>query len=203
LIYAGAPGGRSFRAVDGTLADWFVREILPHEAALTRYISRVWRNPGDVHDIRHDAYVRVFEAARKERPHSPKSFLFATARHLMTDRARRNRIVPIDLLEDLDSLNVLVDEVSPERRASARQQLMRMLAAFNRIPARCREVVWMQRVEGLAQKEIAVRLGIAKGTVEKHAFVGIRLLAEFFYGGAPAGSAEEEATCHDEVRHGK
>jgi RNA polymerase sigma-70 factor (ECF subfamily) len=189
--------------MDDTPSDWFVREILPHEAALIRYLRRVWPNPADVPDIQHDAYIRVYEAAIKDRPRSPKSFLFATARHLMADRARRNRIVSIDLLEDLDSLNVLVDDVSPERRTSARQQLTRLTAAFNRIPEKCREVVWMQRVEGLAHKEIAARLGIAKGTVEKQAFIGIRLLAEYFYGDGGEESEDGDRSSENEANHGK
>jgi DNA-directed RNA polymerase specialized sigma24 family protein len=41
-------------------------------------------------------------------------------------------------------------KMSPERRTSGRQQLMHLTAAFNRMPAKCREVVWLQRVEGLA-----------------------------------------------------
>jgi len=187
-----------------TPSDWFVRKILPHEAALTRYLRRVWPHPADVPDLCHDAYIRVYEAALKDRPRSPKSFLFATARHIMADRARRHRIVSIDLLEDLDSLNVLVDDVSPERRTSGRQQLVRLTAAFNRIPAKCREVVWMQRVEGLAHKEIAARLGIAKGTVEKHAFLGIRLLAEFFHGDSGQAASEDGVRdSEEEVFHGK
>src|ERR1044071_9221023 len=117
-----------------TPSDWFVREILSHEAALPRYIQRLWPNPADVLDLRHDAYIKVYEAALKDRPHSPKSFLFATARNVMADRARRHRIVSIDLMEDLDSLNVWIDEMSPERRAIGRQQLMRLTTAFNRIP---------------------------------------------------------------------
>ncbi len=88
----------------------------------------------------------------------------------------------MDLVEDLDALNVLVDETSPERRASGRQQLLRLTAAFNRLPPRCREVVWLQRVDGLPLKEIAARLGIALGTAEKHAFSGMRLLADYYYG---------------------
>lgn len=163
-------------------SDWFVRDILCHEAALTRFIARAWPHPADVLDIRHDAYIRVFEAALKSRPHSPKSFLFTTARNVMADRARRLRIVSMDLVEDLDALNVLVDETSPERRASGRQQLLRLTAAFNRLPPRCREVVWLQRVDGLPLKEIAARLGIALGTAEKHAFSGMRLLADYYYG---------------------
>src|SRR5687767_8924837 len=109
--------------MDESLADWFTREILPHEAALVRFLRRVWPISGDIHDLRQEVYARVLEAAAQSRPHSPKSFLFTITRHLLTDRARRSRIVSIDLLGDLENLNVLVDEVSPERQASARQQL--------------------------------------------------------------------------------
>ncbi len=184
--------------------DWFVREILCHEAVLTRFIRRVWPNSNDVRDLCHDTYLRVFEAAAKARPQSPKFFLFATARHLMADRARRSRIVSIDLVEDLDALNVLVEEVSPERRLSARQQLLHLSTAFNGLPDKCREVVWLQRVEGLSQQEIGARLGIAVGTVQKHALKGIRLLAEMFYGGAgPGGMHAGEWSSESESNHGK
>jgi RNA polymerase sigma-70 factor (ECF subfamily) len=161
-----------------TLDDWFVREVLPHEAALLRYLARVWPNRADIHDIRHDAYVRILEGAHRLRPTAPKSLLFTTARHLMIDRARRNRIVPIDLLEDLDSLNVLVDEVTPERRASIRQQLVNVTRAVNQLPEKCREVLWLRRVESLSQKEIAAKLGVSEGTVEKHVMRAARLLVD-------------------------
>lgn len=160
------------------LDDWFVREVLPHEAALMRYLARAWPNQADIHDIRHDAYVRILEAAHRLRPTAPKSLLFTTARNLMIDRARRNRIVPIDLREELDSLNVLVDEVTPERRASIRQQLVRVTDALNRLPERCREVLWLRRVEEKSQKETAAKLGITEGTVEKHLARAAQLLAD-------------------------
>lgn len=165
-----------------SLEEWFRREILPHEAALLRFLSRKWRHQADVHDMRHDIYVRVLEAAESARPVSPKSFLFSVARNLIIDRARRDRIVAIDLLEDVDVLNVLIDEVSPERRATGRQQLQNLAALFQKLPERCREVVWMRRVEDLPQREIAGRLGIAEGTVEKHLVRGIRMLADALYG---------------------
>ncbi len=165
-----------------TTDDWFVREVLPHEPALLRYLARMWPNPADIQDIRHDAYVRILEAADRLRPTAPKSLLFTTARNLMIDRARRNRVVPIDLRADLDSLNVLVDDVTPERQASIRQQLVTVTRAFNRLPAKCREALWLRRVEGLSQRGIAARLGVSEGTVEKQLARAVRLLAELLSG---------------------
>lgn len=187
-----------------TLDDWFVREVLPHEPALLRYLARAWPNPADIHDIRHDAYVRILEATDRLRPSAPKSLLFTTARNLMIDRARRNRIVPIDLVEDLGSLNVLVDEVTPERRASIRQQLANVTQAVNRLPEKCREVLWLRRVENLSQKEIAAKLGVSEGTVEKHLMRAARLLGDLLsVSDAPERRMDEARRSRDDTRHGK
>jgi len=99
--------------VEDTLEDWFRREILPHEAALMRFIARKSTNANDAQDIRHDIYIRILEAAERSRPSSPKAFLFSVTRNLLIDRARRDRIVAIDLLEDMDTLRVLIDDVTP------------------------------------------------------------------------------------------
>jgi len=190
--------------VNDSLEEWFGREILPHEPALVRFLSRKWANAADVQDIRHDIYIRVLEAAERERPSLPKAYLFSVARHILVDRVRRDRIVAIDLLEDLDSLNVLIDEATPERREMARQQLQRLSALIQRLPARCREVVWMRRVEDLPQKAIAERLGIAEATVEKHLVRGIRLLADALYGTERnQDTGSERQTAVIKPNHGK
>ena len=160
------------------LDNWFVREVLAHEAALMRYLARVWPDRSEREDIRHDAYVRILESAHRLRPTAPKSLLFSIARNLMVDRVRRNRVVSIDLIEDLDAINVLVDEITPERRASIHQQMTRVTAAINRLPNRCQAVFWLRRIENLSQKEIAVLVGISEGTVEKHMVRAVRLLAD-------------------------
>jgi RNA polymerase sigma-70 factor (ECF subfamily) len=190
--------------MDVALEDWFAREILSHEAALTRYIAHVWANPSDVQDLRQEVYTKVLEAAEKARPLAPRFFMFTLAKNLMIDRARRNRIVPIDLLQDVDSLNVLIDEVSPERRAGSFQQLAKLVEAFDRLPPRCREVVWLRKIEDVPQKTIAERLKIAEGTVELHLVRGMKLLTQFFYGGATGGeSAVANKRSQDESQHGK
>lgn len=171
-----------YGAAMSALDDWFAREILVHEQALVRYLLRAWSRPEEVHDLRQDTYVRVYEAAARALPTAPKAFLFTTARHLMTDRLRRARVVSIETMGDLDALNVLVDENTPERRLDARQVLRRLAEAFDRLPDRCRQVVWLRRVEELSQKEVAARLGISEKTVEKQVAKGARLIADYFHG---------------------
>ena len=163
--------------------DWFVREVLVHERALTLFLQRAWPHRDEWHDLRQEVYARVYEAAGRVRPDAPKAFLFTTARHLMTDRLRRSRVVSIEPVGDFERLLVLVDDVSPERWCGGRQALMRLAGAFDQLPDRCREVVWLRRVEELSQKDVAVRLGISEKTVEKHIAKGMRLLAEHLFGG--------------------
>jgi RNA polymerase sigma factor (sigma-70 family) len=178
--------------MDESLDAWFKREILAHETALVRYLLRTWPNRQEVYDLRQDTYVRVYEAAAKSRPMSPKSFLFATARNLMADHIRRRRIVAIDAVGDVDALNVLIDTISSEHRASAYEDLRCLAEAFDRLPPKCREAVWMRRVDDLRQKEVATRLGISQKTVEKHVMKGMKLLAAAMFRSDGGDAAEEE-----------
>lgn len=164
------------------LDDWFVREILVHEDALTRFLFRTWRHPDDIQELRQEIYVRVYQAAQTSRPTAPKSFLFTTARNLMTDRVRRARIVSIEAVGDIESLNVLMENDTPERRLSSRQELRRLAEAFDRLPDRCREIFWLCRVEERPQKEVAAQLGISRKAVEKQVAKGIRRIAEYYFG---------------------
>lgn len=169
------------------LDDWFVREVLVHERALTQYLQRCWPRVDEVHDLRQEVYARVYEAAAGHRPTAPKAFVFTTARHLLADRARRGRVVSIEAVGDFEPSNVyLIDEATPERWMGARQALRRLAEALDHLPDRCREVVWLRRVEELPQKDVAQRLGISARTVEKHLAKGMRLIADQLYGGAQA-----------------
>lgn len=159
------------------LDQWFAREILAHEQSLMRYLARVWPNREEISDLRQEIYANVLESAMHAIPVAPKAFLFTSARHLMTDRLRRSRIIFIGTRGDLDALNVLVDDLSPEQRLTALQELGRLADAFDALPPKCREVTWLRKVEQLPQKEVAARLGIREKAVEKQVSRGMRLLA--------------------------
>jgi RNA polymerase sigma factor (sigma-70 family) len=189
---------------NSSLDRWFAAEILPHEASLVRYLTRVWPNRSEVPDLRQETYVRVYEGSAKTRPTSPKSFLFATARNLMADRVRRERIVSIDYTQDLDSLSALVDEISPERSLSARDELRRLGDALDGLSDNCRAVIWLRRVEGLTQREAAERLGMREGTLESHLSRGLRALATAVFGNGMTRDTRDGAGESDiETEHGQ
>ena len=166
------------------LDHWFATEVLPHEGLLQRYLMRVWRNPSEVADLIQEAYVRVYERAREQRPQEPKAFLFATARNLMTDHLRRSRVVSIDTVQEVECIEALIDEISPERQLSARQDLGRLAQAFDSLSDKCRDVIWFRRVEGLSQRETAIRMGLKEEAIESQLARGIRTLARAIFGNA-------------------
>src|SRR3546814_18975216 len=145
--------------MDDSLDDWFAREILVHEGALESFLRRAWPNRDEIHDLRQEAYVRVYEAAARSRPTTPRAFLFTTARHLVTDRLRRGRVVSIDPVGEPAALNVVFDAASPARRLAAHQNLHTLGAAFARVPPRCRRVDVVGRGDDLPQRERGSRPG--------------------------------------------
>lgn len=176
--------------MEESLDAWFAREVLKHEDALMRFLHRNWRDHDEVPDLRQDIYVRIYKSAARRLPDSPKSFLFTTARNLLADRARRQRIVSITAVGDMERLNVLKDELAPERHLAGRQALERLARALDSLPDRCREVVWLRRVKDMPQKQIAKRLGISEKTVEKHIAKGVRRMTDHFYAAPGSGDGQ-------------
>jgi RNA polymerase sigma factor (sigma-70 family) len=175
------------------LDKWFISEVLPYEASLTLYLMRVWRDPAEIPDLRQEIYIRVYESAMRVRPSEPRRFLFVTARNLLADRMRRRRVVSIDSTRDLETLNVLVDEISPEQRINARQELRHLANAFNTLSDNHREVVWLCRVEGLSQRETAQRLGLPIKAVESRLARGVRALARAVFGRIEESKVKDSA----------
>jgi RNA polymerase sigma factor (sigma-70 family) len=189
--------------MDEALDTWFKREVVVHDEALTRYLRRSWPYPDDIHDLRQETYARMYESARTHVPTAAKPFIFAIARRLMVDRIRRRRIVAIDSVGDLSVLNVLVDDVSPERDAAAHQELRQLAEALDELPPKCREVVWMRRIDDLSQKEVAARLGLSEKTVEKHIMKGMKRLTDAVFGSSEIEEEGQTSTPDEGRAHGR
>lgn len=172
--------------------DWFVENVLVFEPELTGYLRKNWKNQSDVAGLRQEVYVRVFQSALKKLPTHCRSFLFATARNLLIDRARRATVVSIDTVADLEQLAVPSEQPTADEIVSFRQEVISLKRALSSLPPRCRKIVEMRKIEGLPQRQVATSLGITQGTVEKQLSKGIRLLANELYG--KGGGFEDTGT---------
>ena len=161
---------------------WFVREVLPLEAALTQYLRRHANDKAAIDDLCQEVYARVYEAACRQIPHPAKPFVFATARNLLIDHVRREQVISIEAVADLDTLNVALDEPGAERSVIAREELRRLQTALDRLPRRAREAVVLKQIEGLSRREVSMRMGVSEDTVKRHIANGMFALADFLFG---------------------
>jgi RNA polymerase sigma-70 factor (ECF subfamily) len=184
--FDGADARRAGKVVTSSQARaWFVREVLPLEAMLMRFLAKNWRNKFDLEDFRQEIYAQVLDAAEDSIPDQTKPFVFSVARNLLIDRFRKEQIVPIEAVAELDTLKVPSDEPGPERSAVSRDHLRRLQLGIEQLPPRCREAVVLKRIEGLSRREIAERMNIAEQTVSEYIAYGMRILADVTYGEAP------------------
>lgn len=163
---------------ESDVREWFVQEVLPLEGVIEGFLRRNWRDPDEVADLRQEVYARVFDACATFRPESTQAFLLTTARNLLIDRARRAQVVSFESYAEIEALPQSVEELGPERHVSARSALRVLQAALEKLPARCRQVIELRKIEELSQREVAARMGITEDTVERQVSKGVRALAD-------------------------
>ena len=164
---------------------WFIREVLPLEAMLMQFLRRNWRDRSDIEDIRQEIYVRVYKAAREKIPQSARAFVFTTARNHLINLARRENVIPIEAIADVEMLNIETENPSPDRSIVARQELRRLQDALDKLPRKHRQAIILGRIEGLMGKEIAARMGIAETTASQHLKLGLHALTDLFLRDSP------------------
>ena len=156
---------------------WVAKEVMPHEPAVRRWLARS-RVPFDqIDDFIQEAYCKLSALTSVEHIQRPDAYFFQTVRSLVTEKIRKARIVSIETFTEIESLPVLSDDPSPERIVAARRELAEVLRLIGELPARCRQVVRLRKIEGLSQKEISLRLGITETMVENDVVKGMRLIS--------------------------
>lgn len=158
---------------------WIADNVLTHEADLRRWLQRRRLLALEIDDIVQETYAILAGLASVEHVLNAKAYVFATAQSVVLRHVRRAKTVPIEAMRELESL-ADADELSPERQMAGRQELRRMAELIAALPDKCRQAVILRKVEGLSQKDIALRMGISENTVEKHVGKGVRLLMAAF-----------------------
>lgn len=105
-----------------------------------------------------------------------RAYLFASARNLAAEsrRSPKWRESADDAMQ-VESACEEHDAHSPESELRGKQAAEALLQAVAKLPPRCREAFILHKFDGLSYSEVAERMGISAGAVEKHM---MRALAE-------------------------
>lgn len=157
---------------------WFRESILPHEAKLRDYVRRIGRGRIDVDDLVHDTLVRLISTQNWRQVTQPAAFMRTTARNLVIDALRREKVVAIDMPGDLEGAGFVDQAPDAQRTLEAKQTLRRLAAVVAALPQQQRRVFTLRKVYGLSLGVIADRMGLSVSTVEKHLVRSLRTCSE-------------------------
>lgn len=121
-------------------------------------------------DVLHDALIRFAISSNVGRLEQPHAYLRTIVRNLLVDGYKdQSRFLPLED-EETGAIHELDHPVAPstEHLLDMQQRLSLLLNIIDHMPARCKEVFVLFRIEGLAQQEIAEKLGISVNMVQKH-----------------------------------
>jgi len=144
-----------------------------HRATVFTFLARLTGERPRAEDLLQETWLRVVAAAPRWEPRARfRTWLFAVARNLATDEARRarhRRAEPLDappgaalsLAERLPS-----EEPGPERAAASAELRPRLLAALAALPVEQREVFLLREQAGVPFADIAEITGVPLPTVK-------------------------------------
>jgi RNA polymerase sigma-70 factor (ECF subfamily) len=132
----------------------------------SRVLALSYRLLGDWHqaeDVSQETFLRLRQAAAKYEPTAQfTTWLYRIVHNLSLDQRRRTRNEPVSL----EALEADTEEAIPESPAERRELAEVVQAAVGQLSERQRQVIILQRYEGLSHDEIAEVTGWSKSAVE-------------------------------------
>ena len=154
---------------DILLQAYFDKRVL-----LQRYFAKVANDAAAAEDIVQDLYVRVSNMGDGQQIDDPTAFLFRMAHNIHRNQiraltnGRRRDTAWHDVSHEYSGADVVDDAPTAEDEIAGRQQLALVTAVLDELPEKTRAIFRLHKFDGVAQGEVASRLGISLSSVEKH-----------------------------------
>lgn len=200
MIHPEFGGGHIMTAQRDTIARWVASEILPHEAAVRRWLSRSWGPALDVDDVVQEAYCRIAALASVDHIENGRAYFFTTARSIAAGMFRRSKVAGAKAVTEIELCDVEDAYPRADRSVEARQELLRIDGLLSTFSLTCRRVIELRRFQGLSQRETAEHLGISEHSVENHVTRGIRRVMKVL-ADEDAAIDNREAASFDGIRN--
>ena len=157
-----------------------------YQRKLSRLISRLVRDPGEVEDVTQEAFVKAYRALPSFRGDSAfytwlyrigintaKNYLVALGR-----RAPTSTEVEAEEAEGYESGELLRDINTPESLLLTKEIGTTVNAAIESLPEELRSAIQLRELEGMSYEEIAKLMDCPIGTVRSRIFRAREAIAE-------------------------
>lgn len=143
---------------------------------LCGFANKFSNDPEEAREVVQEVFTKVWEGRDDIDPEeSLKAYIFKITRNICINKLRRKQ-VESKYIEIYKLVYVENREVSPYESLIADELNENINTALNKIPAKCRRVFDLSRVEGLKYSEIAVALHISVKTVEAQMSKALHIL---------------------------
>jgi RNA polymerase sigma-70 factor (ECF subfamily) len=161
----GGPNGPPLSAVTAAFLDC--------SNFLQKYLVGFLPAQQDIEDVAQEAYLRAWIAEQRETIEQPKAFLFRIAKNLaLTKLSKKSRQIT-DYIEEASASIVIQTAAAIDEELEAEQCLGLYCEAVAALPDKHRQAFLLRKVHGMAHKEIAERMDVSCGSVEKYLRQGI------------------------------
>ncbi|RXK13424.1 RNA polymerase subunit sigma [Halarcobacter mediterraneus] len=140
--------------------------MIEHYNELVYYIYRMVGDKEKAKDIIQEAYSRMLVIDKRTPVKNKRAFLYKLARNIAIDQARREKNASSIIYEE-EEHSIPIEEQPEEQVCQANQQelLLQILAT---LPEKNQQAFTLHILEGFSRKEIAEKMGVSVGAVEKH-----------------------------------
>jgi RNA polymerase sigma-70 factor (ECF subfamily) len=160
------------------LGDEQAFELLFHKyfVRLCGFTNKFLNDPDQAQEIVQEVFVKIWEGRGDIDPEdSLKAYIFKIAQNLSLNKLQRKK-VESKYTEIYKLVYIEHHEFSAYESFLAKELEKNITFAIGKLPARCRKVFELSRVEGLKYREIADTLHISIKTVEAQMSKALRLL---------------------------
>lgn len=140
------------------------------QPALVQFAYMHLRSQEEAREVVQEVFIKIWlKRDSLEFNQDLKAYLYRAVRNESVNKIKRNRLN----LVALDDWALAVPEESGGEEDRKQRRIRKIFQQIDALPANCKEIFMMSRMEGLSHKEIAGILDISPKTVENQ--IGIAL----------------------------